>query len=414
MTDQILITPTTVVIAGSTRKLLPGDPVNSAVVQAAVTAAGGLMAPAALPSVAAAAVVAQRYKAKGGNEELLATLMLGAYIQGNAAAVPGNSSIIFNPDGEAGGNVYTTAASVAEALIAVNGAASVYLVGNCTLPAGVTWAFNHLGSIVANYGYTTLEIQDGAQITGLLEATNTNFLCDCQTVHSFAFDDVGEFPILSLYNSNVTGNAGSTIAPFGVPNYLGLAMYDSSTLTTVSGSVPMFAPAANATIVIQFFYGDIDGAFSLNLVGTASGASFYYDGDASAYPIPAFTGTAASDNGSTDNAYGVLYTPTTSANFVTQPANVQQGLDYLAAQTKLFTLNVTLTSGTATVASGKDLTNAKVVSVYLTAATTAVGVPEVTFVAGADGNVTVTSKSPLAATLTTDASTYTVVFAGAV
>jgi hypothetical protein len=86
---------------------------------------------------------------------------------------------------------------------------------------------------------------------------------------------------------------------------------------------------------------------------------------------------------------------------------------YGGSPAPFFKLNVTLTSGTKTVASGKNLTNATLVGVYLNTATTAVGVPLVTFVAGANGNVTVTSYSPSAAVLTTDASTYTCVFAGA-
>lgn len=79
-----------------------------------------------------------------------------------------------------------------------------------------------------------------------------------------------------------------------------------------------------------------------------------------------------------------------------------------------FSLDVTLTGGTATLASGKDLTNAVVISVRLKTATTATGDPVVTFVAGANGNVTVTSYTAGAIQAATDASKYTVVFAGAV
>ena len=78
-----------------------------------------------------------------------------------------------------------------------------------------------------------------------------------------------------------------------------------------------------------------------------------------------------------------------------------------------FSLALTLTSGTKTLASGKNLTQATLLGCKLTTATTAVGVPNCTFVAGANGNVTCTSIGPAATTLTTDASTYTCTFAGA-
>jgi hypothetical protein len=82
--------------------------------------------------------------------------------------------------------------------------------------------------------------------------------------------------------------------------------------------------------------------------------------------------------------------------------------------TALFALDLTLILGTKTLASGKDLTNATLVSVRLKTALTAVGQPTATFVAGANGAVTVTSKAPDATTLTTDVSTYTCLFVGAV
>lgn len=79
-----------------------------------------------------------------------------------------------------------------------------------------------------------------------------------------------------------------------------------------------------------------------------------------------------------------------------------------------FELDVTLTGGTATVASGKDLTNAKAISIRLITPTTATGSPIVTFVAGANGNVTVTSYTAGAVQVSLDASKYRVEFVGAV
>lgn len=79
-----------------------------------------------------------------------------------------------------------------------------------------------------------------------------------------------------------------------------------------------------------------------------------------------------------------------------------------------FFLDLTLSGGTVTAASGKDLTNAKVVAIYLVTPTTATGEPVVTFVAGANGNVTLTSYTAGAVQVSLDASKYRVVFAGAV
>lgn len=113
-------------------------------------------------------------------------------------------------------------------------------------------------------------------------------------------------------------------------------------------------------------------------------------------------------------AAAVAYTAGVPGNYVVAPTTAQGALDSLAAQGKLFSLDLTLVAGTKTLASGKDLTNATLLSCTLKTPNTACGAPVVTFVAGANGNVTVTSKTDAAATATTDVSTYTCVFAGAV
>lgn len=76
-------------------------------------------------------------------------------------------------------------------------------------------------------------------------------------------------------------------------------------------------------------------------------------------------------------------------------------------------VDVTLIGGAKTVASGLNLTKAKLVSVQLKTPNTATGQPATTFVAAANGNITMTSYGPTGAQVGGDASTYTVTFAGA-
>lgn len=79
----------------------------------------------------------------------------------------------------------------------------------------------------------------------------------------------------------------------------------------------------------------------------------------------------------------------------------------------LFSLDLTLVGGTKVTASGKDLTNATLVGVKLKTPTTGVGYPVCTFVAGSNGNVTVTSYTA-GSQDATDIRTYTATFIGAV
>jgi hypothetical protein len=70
---------------------------------------------------------------------------------------------------------------------------------------------------------------------------------------------------------------------------------------------------------------------------------------------------------------------------------------------------VTLTAGSGTAASGHTLTSAKIIGVYLTTASAAVGSPAPSI---SGNNVVITSYGPGAASLITDASTYAVVLVG--
>lgn len=370
-----------------------------------------------------------------------------ATIQGNLV-VGGNfsattlsqlSTIIFRPGGVASGNVYTSAAAVAAALTAANGAVTVYIdtsLGAATIPAGVTWNMGGVGSVIGSGSEasgdeppTTLTIADTAQIRNPFKFENLTFICACVTLPSFDYDASvwagGPDIVFGHYVFFDLGSGSPTIPPFTVPVAalcpqltVGLIGTFGEGFLTYGGTVALFkltsgGVSGGGVVVLNALTA---GPFPANLFSGDSSTGVALYADASSWPLPSWTGFTGgvAPHVMLDVAAGVAYTPTTTANWTSQPTTAQAGLDNIAAQTKLFSLNVTLTSGTAIVASGKNLTNATVIGVYLKTATTAVGVPTVTFVAGANGNVTVTSKSPSAATLTTDASTYTVVFAGAV
>lgn len=122
---------------------------------------------------------------------------------------------------------------------------------------------------------------------------------------------------------------------------------------------------------------------------------------------------AAGTTGFLVNAAGTLTTDPNTTSTCATALSASGGGTITYINGIYFALDVALTGGTAVLASGKDLTFATLIGVFLKTPTTATGIVTATFVAGANGNVTVTSYTLAAAQTATDASTYTVVFTGA-
>lgn len=253
------------------------------------------------------------------------------------------TDIIYRKGAASAGNVYGSDAEVAAAIAAVNGACNVWIDGSiepCTL--GTAWNLFGMATIQADPASgTTLEILDGGQIQnpGAPCVIGVTIYCDCQTIPSFSWTTwVNTTPnAIGFSFASLFLNPSCTIPPIQVPaDPKGNALYflvERITALEVFG-----APAGtivelgeNALFVIlgldmqpsevdvNLFSGD----------GTTAWAVF---GDASMWPLPAFTSASVfAGQRMLDNAAGVEYAPTTPNFWGTSPPTTdQQALDALA------------------------------------------------------------------------------------
>jgi len=269
-------------------------------------------------------------------EEALARLFL---VNGSLGAL--QSSIVFQPGGTPGGNVYATAAGVATALAGVNGAAIVYVDNTfapCVIPPGVIWNFEGYGQIWGIQGVPpTLTINDTAQIQGLAAAENVVLVAESQTVPSFSFN-YSKIPYLWLKRTaTLKTDATATIAPIQIPAFpgtFGLGLAEGSTFVNATPAVPLVTVGTGGRMIFFVFQ-------SLSIAGTSTAVSggagtLEWVGDATAFPpptFPDFTGTFLVV-APLESAPGVRYAPGNSANWVAPaPTTVQVALDRIANNT---------------------------------------------------------------------------------
>jgi hypothetical protein len=214
-----------------------------------------------------------------------------------------------------------------------------------------------------------------------------------------------------VYNLDLVNTATTTV-PFTIGSGDFLSVYNFTAVLTSSSSatVPMIEFTGTGAAYMLHFGGAI-------VVGGGVGHPVFGN-SGSATPliaIAADTEFGANVLTGTGNWNVLQSDPSSSFNDSQPGANVTFAPAFQASNTgTFFVLNVTLVAGgPTTVASGKNLSRATLAGVYLVTPTTAVGVPQVTFVPGMNGNVTVESFGPGASKLATDASTYACVFAGA-
>ena len=319
-----------------------------------------------------------------------------AFAWGNSdagSAVLNGNTITYQPGGTANPQkgIYTSwATAFAEALFISPNNPTIVVdasFGSPVVPAG-TYAVPATLSIVAN-NLATLTLQDGAHFTdsGVTE--------------------------LNLYGVQIDNQ--STTAPFwSSPNTILISMFNAANISSdVVATKAFLALSSGALCFLSLGTVNctLSGAAAAAIVSVASGATLdVWAGSDASVGANSVTG-AGTIVLSQENPTASISTTQTGASgaFSIRPILATSGI----TPTPFFKLAVPLTGGTSTVASGKNLTRATLVGVYLTTPTTAVGVPVVTFVAAANGNVTVTSYGPAATQLGTDASTYTCVFAGA-
>lgn len=282
-------------------------------------------------------------------------------------------------------NVYATWASAYAAAQLVASSAPTIVVdatyGTPTIPAG-TWVVDRWTFQGAGYGspaYGALQIAQGAVLT-----VPSGFVVNNLTITSNATSTspiTNQSPYIYLTNgASLTMGAGATVPFISCASGTGavLVLSNTSFTTGVAGAAVLSAASGSFAAGIA----SAGSAFnSFSFAGSGTVTVYLYDQGAA----------LAAQTGATLTVYPAL------------------GI----SNSPFFSLAVTLASGTATVASGKNLTRATLLGCTLTTPNTAVGTPVATFVAGANGNVTVTSKTAAGATATTDASTYTCLFAGA-
>lgn len=282
--------------------------------------------------------------------------------------------------------------------------------GQCVIPSG-TWDWSNVLPLGApNATQTDVDVQDGAIFSNFPGSSGVLFNSLATTVSPLT----------------VTSGTGTT---YIFDSFGGLSSASTATL-------PFLHVSGAGTIVTLFLNSaDIIANGAQRVVLCDVGASVLYNGDGSTFVSNnSLTGAGANEyffvglsttvgtqagagNFSTAFSTGAPalgFTPAIPANWLVPPTQVSQALDELAAAGKLFFFDITMTGGTKTIASGKDLTHAQLISIRLKTQNTAVGSPVGSFVAGPNGNVTVTTYTAAAAQANTDASTYTCVFMGAV
>ena len=256
--------------------------------------------------------------------------------------------IIFDPSQSSYGNRLQTAAEVAEALKQVGGADTVVCKGACTIPSGVVWDMGNAGIVTGDAEWPAgpnLTVADGAQIRNPNIFLNLIIwvACGASGLPSLDYDDWSNGPVLTFIAADMNTEA-ATIPVVSVPNAAAangfeVQFFQGSGFFNHGNVVPFAALAtgtgtpgtgASLNLFVQFSeQGDIPPTF---VSGDAT-TTLYVQGDASAFPLPAWSGfTGAFSSLNVDTAAGVSYTPATPGNWASPaPTTAQNAIDRIAA-----------------------------------------------------------------------------------
>jgi hypothetical protein len=159
MTTLVLVNTVTIVQNSQPSKLFAGDSISDAGIQAAVQAAGGILAPATDPNIVAAQAVVQKLRSHGGNEFDATALMLAAYASSAYATATQEVE-------------YTLTAAEIVALGAVLSGTIAFPSG--ALPAGARFLGAELNVETVFAGTTTLtvELGDGTTATKFMASSS--------------------------------------------------------------------------------------------------------------------------------------------------------------------------------------------------------------------------------------------------
>ncbi len=269
----------------------------------------------------------------------------GNVVWGPAGSSGGaQASIIFQPGGVAGGNIFTSDATVAAAITAANGAVTVFL-DDSFAPCVLTtlWNFQGRGSICGGESGGALQVQtltvnDGGQIQDVFDIIACRIICKSQTIGSFGF--TGPNNGINFYDGAwVQLDASCTLAPFEVPAGPGLFVrfdniwqWDNS----AAPGVPFFVMPDGTNMNLQFFRAPIPGGmllfFPANLFSGSAATAVTINADASGWPMQAWSAATVVSEFQVDDARGVRYVPTSIPNWSgTNPSSVADALDRIAA-----------------------------------------------------------------------------------
>ena len=205
--------------------------------------------------------------------------------------------LIYQPGGVTSGNVYATDAEIAAALVAVNGAADVYVdpsLGAPVLSAGVTWDFNGCGTLQL-WGDTNtpnLTVEDTGHLEGLTRLVNVRAICKCTTVPSFTWASFAETPEFAIDGGIVELDPMATVSPIQVSagGFL-FVQIDNEGGFDANANVTAFVELATGASLFLNAFQINQGAATLptTLVSGDGTTSLLYAGDGSAFPAPTFS-----------------------------------------------------------------------------------------------------------------------------
>ena len=224
--------------------------------------------------------------------------------QGPAGTVVGIVGNVFEyaPGGTAGGNVYTTEASLAAALSLATGPCWVMISTTYTTPATLTSSVWDLqgGEIMCSQwpvGGNTLQVQGTGYIKNCSRLVNMIVECDSTTTAAFQW---GSFttgsPVLVLDAASITYGGSASASPIQVPasGTLFVDTANGSDFFPNGNTTPFVALGTGATLSFQACEVGTSLQIPATLVSGAAGTSLLYSGDYGAFPLPtqtAFSGT---------------------------------------------------------------------------------------------------------------------------
>ena len=215
-------------------------------------------------------------------------------------------AIIFRPGGVAGGNIHTSAATVAVAIANASGAVTVYVdtslaPGNVAMiPSGVVWDFKlygrlagqaNINSDVSEPGdFPRLIVSDGAKLMNLGRMANIAIECDCITSPAFDYSDWAVSPYVECLNIGLNMGDAATVAAWQVPAdaQLSLDVTGSSSYFFSPGATPIVSLAAAASLSFSL-EGSYSSGVSNYLVSGDGTTTFFYIADDAAFPVPTQT-----------------------------------------------------------------------------------------------------------------------------